>query len=354
MDGFKTKTPVKAGLDYPLEGVPDVGDTMEILPGLHWVRMPLPFSLKWINLWLIDDGEPGWTIVDTGIPLDETRDAWRQIFEKKLAGRPVWRIMVTHMHPDHSGNAGWLSRKFPGAGLWMTQLEYLTCRMLVADTGRDAPQAGIDFYNAAGWTQAQVGNYRERFGEFGRAVSQMPDSYRRLRDGETIRLGGHDWQAIIGRGHSPEHCCLYSEALNVMISGDQLLPRISSNVSVHPTEPLANPLADWIASCEKLRDMVPEDVLVLPAHNEPFHGAHKRLDHLVKGHEAALKRLKQRLEEAPRRVVDVFPAVFGRAIGDDVLSMATGEALAHLRCLIERGEAGVERDGDGVDWYTAV
>ena len=354
MDGFKTKTPVKAGLDYPLEGVPDVGDTMEILPGLHWVRMPLPFSLKWINLWLIDDGEPGWTIVDTGIPLDETRDAWRQIFEKKLAGRPVWRIIVTHMHPDHSGNAGWLSRKFPGAGLWMTQLEYLTCRMLVADTGRDAPQAGIDFYNAAGWTQAQVGNYRERFGEFGRAVSQMPDSYRRLRDGETIRLGGHDWQAIIGRGHSPEHCCLYSEALNVMISGDQLLPRISSNVSVHPTEPLANPLADWIASCEKLRDMVPEDVLVLPAHNEPFHGAHKRLDHLVKGHEAALKRLKQRLEEAPRRVVDVFPAVFGRAIGDDVLSMATGEALAHLRCLIERGEAGVERDGDGVDWYTAV
>lgn len=354
MDGFKTKTPVKAGLDYPLEGVPDVGDTMEILPGLHWVRMPLPFSLKWINLWLIDDGEPGWTIVDTGIPLDETRDAWRQIFEKKLAGRPVWRIIVTHMHPDHSGNAGWLSRKFPGAGLWMTQLEYLTCRMLVADTGRDAPQAGIDFYNAAGWTQAQVGNYRERFGEFGRAVSQMPDSYRRLRDGGTIRLGGHDWQAIIGRGHSPEHCCLYSEALNVMISGDQLLPRISSNVSVHPTEPLANPLADWIASCEKLRDMVPEDVLVLPAHNEPFHGAHKRLDHLVKGHEAALKRLKQRLEEAPRRVVDVFPAVFGRAIGDDVLSMATGEALAHLRCLIERGEAGVERDGDGVDWYTAV
>lgn len=354
MDGFKTKTPAKAGLDYPLEDVPGVGDTMEILPGLHWVRMPLPFSLQWINLWLIDDGEPGWTIVDTGIPSDETQEAWRQIFEKKLGGRPVWRIIVTHMHPDHVGNAGWLCRKFPGASLWMTQLEYLTCRTLVADTGRKAPQAGIDFYNAAGWTAAQVDNYRDRFGGFGRGVSQMPDAYRRLRDGETIRMGGHDWQAVIGRGHSPEHCCLYSETLNVMISGDQLLPRISSNVSVHPTEPLANPLADWIASCKKLRGMVPEDVFVLPAHNEPFRGAHKRLDHLVKGHEVALKRLKQRLEAAPRRVVDVFPAVFGRAIGDDVLSMATGEALAHLRCLIERGEAAVERDGDGVDWYTAA
>ena len=156
MDGLQSKTPARANLDYPIEAVPEVGETIEVLPGLHWLRMPLPFSLKWINLWLIDDGEPGWTIVDTGMPLPETKAAWRKIFDDHLDGRPVWLIIVTHMHPDHVGNAGWLSRKFPGAELWMSQLEYITCRMLIADTGRDAPQAGIDFYRAAGWSEDQI------------------------------------------------------------------------------------------------------------------------------------------------------------------------------------------------------
>lgn len=355
MDGFQTKTPAKPRLDYPLgETTPEVGETIEIRPGLHWVRMPLPFSLQWINLWLIDDGEKGWTIVDTGMPFPDTKQAWRDIFEKKLGGRPVWRIIVTHMHPDHIGNAGWLSRKFPGSELWISRLEYVSCRMLIADTGREAPQAGLDFYRAAGWNADQLARYSKNFGRFGRGVSQMPDAYRRLSDGETIRLGGADWTIIMGNGHSPEHACLYSESLNVLISGDQLLPRISSNVSVHPTEPYANPLVDWMDSCARLRGAVPEDVLVLPAHNEPFHGAHQRLTHLIDGHETGLRRLVMRLQEAPRRVIDVFPALFGRKIGEDDFSMATGEALAHLNCLVARGDAQVRRDGDGVDWYTSA
>lgn len=352
MDGFQTKTPVKAGLEYPYETAPGTGTTIEVAPGLHWVRMPLPFALEWINLWLADDGEKGWTIIDTGMPLPDTKAAWRKIFEEKLGGRPVWRIIVTHMHPDHVGNAGWLSRKFPGAELWMTRLEYITCRMLVADTGREAPQEGIDFYRAAGWSEDHLETYRQRFGGFGRGVSRMPDAYRRLVDGETITLAGQPWTVVTGHGHSPEHGCLYSERLNVLVSGDQLLPRISSNVSVHPTEPLANPLQDWIDSCRKLKGAVAEDVLVLPAHNLPFRGAHRRLDHLVDGHETGLIRLKRRLGEAPRRAVDVFPALFSRKIGDDLISMATGEALAHLNCLIARGEAGVQRDEEGVDWYS--
>ena len=352
MDGFAGKTAGRAALNYPHgDTVPEVGETIEVAKGVFWVRMPLPFSLKWINLWLIDDGPKGWTIVDTGMPLDDTKTAWRKIFEDKLDGRPVWRVIVTHMHPDHIGNAGWLTRKFPGAELWISRLEYVTCRLLVADTGREAPQVGVDFYVRAGWTGAQVDNYKARFGGFGRAVSQMPDAYRRLVDGQTISMAGHDWQVITGNGHSPEHVCLHCPALNVVISGDQLLPRISSNVSVFPTEPAADPLKDWLDSCEKLKAQLPPDVLVLPAHNEPFTGAHDRLQHLIRGHEVALKRLKQRLDQAPRRSVDVFPAIFGRKIGDDVLSMATGEALAHLNCLIERGDAVIEIDDDGVGWY---
>ena len=354
MDGFEGKTAGRAALTYPHgETVPDVGDTIEVAPGVHWVRMPLPFSLQWINLWLIDDGPKGWTIVDTGIPGSDTKEAWRKIFAEKLGGRPVWRVIVTHMHPDHIGCAGWLSRKWPDSEFWISRLEYITCRMLVADTGREAPKAGTDFYHRAGWSGAQIENYKSRFGGFGRGVSQMPDAYHRLEDGMTFEMAGHDWQVVTGNGHSPEHSCLHCSELNVLISGDQLLPRISSNVSVFPTEPAADPLKDWLDSCSKLKAAVAADVLVLPAHNEPFTGAHERLDHLIRGHEVALKRLLQRLGQEPRRVVDIFPAIFGRKIGDDVLSMATGEAIAHLNCLIARGQAAYTFDDDGVAWFAA-
>ncbi len=354
MDGFEGKTAGRAPLDYPFgETVPDVGETIEVVPGLHWVRMPLPFSLKWINLWLIDDGERGWTIVDTGMPMDDTKSAWRKIFDDKLDGRPVWRIIVTHMHPDHIGNAGWLHRKFPGSEFWISRLEYVSCRMLVADTGREAPQAATDFYKQAGWNEGQVETYKSRFGGFGRAVSRLPDAYRRLEDGNEFEMAGKTWRVISGNGHSPEHSCLFCPDLNVVISGDQLLPRISSNVSVFPTEPMADPLRDWLDSCAKLKAELPEDVLVLPAHNEPFRGAHQRLDHLIRGHGVALKRLTQRLSQEKRRVIDVFPAIFGRQIGDDVLSMATGEALAHLNYLLVKGEAVRTLDENQVAWYSS-
>ena len=352
MSEFKGKTAGRAALHYPFgERVPDMGETIEIMKGIYWVRMPLPFALKWINLYLIDDGEKGWTVIDTGMPLEETKSAWRKIFDETLGGRPIWRVIITHMHPDHIGNAGWISRKFPGCELWITRLEYVSCRMLIADTGRDAPEAGISFYRAAGWQDHHIEAYKSRFGGFGRAVSRLPDSYKRLSDGDTLQMAGHDWSVITGSGHSPEHACLYCEDLNVFLAGDQLLPKISSNVSVFPTEPLADPLRDWIESCAKLRAAVPDDVYVLPGHNEPFKGARDRLQALIHGHEIALKRLKQRLQQAPRRAVDVFPAIFGRKIGDDLVSMATGEAIAHLNCLVERGDAVRETRADGITWY---
>jgi glyoxylase-like metal-dependent hydrolase (beta-lactamase superfamily II) len=236
MDGFTTKTPKRPGLNYLHgEAAPDHGQMMEITPRIQWIRMSLPFSLKFINVWLIDDGD-GWTIVDTGMPLKETRDAWKAILEPRVtADKPLKRVIVTHMHPDHVGCAGWLCYKY-GAELWMSRLEYTTCRMLISDTGREAPEAGISFYRKAGWDEAALQNYRDRFGGFGRGVSKMPDSFFRLSDGDTFEMGGEIWEVITGNGHSPEHVCLFCPSENIVISGDQLLPRISSNVSVHPTE----------------------------------------------------------------------------------------------------------------------
>ena len=333
MDGFEGKTE-RARYDYPFAEPPAVRTTLEVAPGVRWVRMPLPFSLKWINLWLIEDGD-GWTVVDTGIPNSETKSHWRTIFENELGGKPVKRVIVTHMHPDHIGLAGWMTHKWK-CELWITRLEYIQCRMLVADTGREAPQAGVDFYRAAGWEQEDLDKYVERFGGFGKAVSQLPDSFRRLSDGQEISIGGRTWRIVTGCGHSPDHACLWQPDLNVFISGDQILPRISSNVSVFPTEPEADPLKDWLDSCRKLKATIPEDVLVLPSHNEPFYGAHKRLDGLIEGHETAMKRVLSRLDE-PKRAIDLFTALFARAIEKDVLGMATGETIAHLNCLKGRG-----------------
>ena len=301
---------------------------------MRWVRMPLPFSLKWINLWLLEDGD-GWTLVDTGLQTSETKTHWRTIFTNHLGGRPIKRVIVTHMHPDHIGLAGWTTRKFQ-CDLWITRLEYVSCRMLVADTGREAPEAGVKFYRAAGWAQEDLDKYVDRFGGFGKAVSQLPDAFHRLDDGQELTIGGRTWRVVTGCGHSPDHACLWQPDLNLFISGDQILPRISSNVSVFPTEPEADPLADWLSSCAKLKSVIPEDVLVLPAHNEPFRGAHKRLDALIEGHELGLRRLLSRLDQ-PQQAIDLFAALFARTIDKDNFGMATGETIAHLNCLRRRG-----------------
>ena len=356
MDGLEDEVtadrPARPSLVYPLGDPPEAGIAREIAPGVRWIRMPLPFALKWINLWLLEDGD-GWTVIDTGVAMEQSREHWRAIFEANLQGRPVKRVICTHMHPDHMGLAGWICRKFD-AEFWMSRLEYITGRMLVADTGREAPEEGVKFYRAAGWDEDALDSYKVRFGGFGKAVSRMPDAYHRIVDGDVISINGRDWRVITGNGHSPEHVCLWQKELKLFISGDQVLPRISSNVSVFPTEPEGDPLADWINSCNKLRGAVSADVLTLPSHNEPFEGLHDRLVNLVEGHEKALARVMKRLEVEPRRAVDLFGALFARKIGGDLIGMATGEAIAHANCLVGRGLAKRVTDAEGITRYESA
>ncbi len=341
----------RAALVYPLEFSPEYGQAVDIAPGVKWMRMPLEGALAFINVWAIED-DGGWAIVDTGMRTEATAQAWRSVFAGALGGAPITRVFVTHLHPDHIGLAGWIVRKF-GCRTWMTRLEYLQCRMLVADSGREAPQDAIDFYRACGWDEEALEAYRARFGGFGKGVYQLPDSYHRIKDGDEIRIGAHLWRVVSGSGHSPEHACLHCPDLKLFISGDQVLPKISSNVSVFPTEPDGDPLTDWLTSLARIKTLVPNDVLVLPAHNDPFIGLHERLDHLIRGHERGLDRLEKTLAE-PRRAIDVFGSLFARKIGLDLLGMATGESMAHLNCLIVRGRARASRDDGGVVWYQAV
>lgn len=324
---------------------------LEVAPGVMWHRMPLPLTLNHINLWAIEDGD-GWTLVDTGMKTSQIAAIWETILAGPLGGRPIKRVICTHMHPDHIGMAGWLTRRFD-CPFWISRLEYVTCRMLVADTGREAPPEALRFYRAAGWSSADLEHYKARFGEFGNMVYALPDSFHRISDRQDILIGEHRWQAVVGRGHSPEHVCLYCPQLHVLISGDQVLPKITSNVSVFPTEPAADPLRDWLASLSVIRGLIPDDVCVLPAHNEPFHGLHPRIDQLIAGHERSLSRLLEALAE-PKRVTDVFGLLFRRPISESTLPMATGEALAHLNCLIQRGRVSARSNPDGVNSYVAV
>lgn len=338
-------------LSYPFAQGPTAQAAVEVALGVNWLRMPLTGPLGFINVWAIAEDD-GWAIVDTGLGGPETVQAWREAFKGPLGARRATRVFATHMHPDHVGMAGWLTRKY-GCRLWITRLEFLTCRSLAADTGREAPEDGLRFYRAAGWDAEALETYRARFGFFGKMLHALPDSYHRLRDGDEIPIGGATWRVVVGCGHSPEHACLWNPELKLLISGDQVLPRISSNVAVFPTEPDGNPLHEWLTSLARIKTIVPDEVLVLPAHNDPFFGLHARIDHLIAGHERGLARLRRLLAE-PKRAVDVFPALFRRAIDEAVLGMATGESLAHLNYLMARGEAVRETDAAGVDWYRAV
>lgn len=353
MDGTATSSGRGSAHDLVYVGMdaPAAGKVREVAPGVLWARLPLPFQLDHVNLYLLADGE-GWMVIDTGLKTPASIAAWKALLSGPLAGRPIRRVLCTHMHPDHIGLAGWLCER-SGASLLMSRTEYLTGRMLAAEEADDPPQAGEIFYRAAGWSDARIQAWRADYGGFGKGVSPMPRAYKRLCDDDLLSINGEEWQVVVGAGHSPEHVCLWRRSDDAFIAGDQILPRISSNVSVWPTEPDADPLGDWMDSLTKLRALLPERALILPGHGEPFTGVHARLDALRRGHETALKRLDRTLRK-PARVIDAFPAVFGRAVGDAMLGMATGEAQAHLNYLERRGRARRSRDEAGVDWWSAV
>jgi glyoxylase-like metal-dependent hydrolase (beta-lactamase superfamily II) len=335
-------------IEYEFDARPDIGETMPVAHGIHWLRMPLPFSLGHINLWLLED-EDGWAVVDTGIHTEHSKEVWQQTIGALMDDKPIRHVVVTHLHPDHVGCAGWLTDEY-GIDLWMTREEYLLCRVLVADTGRVAPEEGVSFYHAAGFPAEALYNYQKMFGMFGKYVAPLPEAYRRLMAGDRLHFAGHTWAVLIGRGHSVEHACFFDAERKLFVSGDQLLPTISSNVSVYPTEPQANPLRDWLESLRMLKTTLPADVLVLPAHGKPFRGAHGRLDALIKEHLDGCDALLELCVE-PKRAVDTFDALFKSRITDSNLIMATGEAVAHLNYLVDKGEISFEADAEGVNWY---
>ena len=327
---------------------PENGEPFEVAEGVWWVRFAMPISLDHINIWLLEDGD-GWTVVDTSLATKDSMAQWEKLFTGFMANKPVKRVICTHMHPDHMGLAGWLCERF-NCPLWMTREEFLQCHLLTAYTGDSVPEIAVNFYHSAGYTTAQLDGYKQKFGAFGKLVSQMPHAFRRIVDRETLTIGGRYWQVIVGSGHSPEHACLYCPALKIIIGGDQILPRITPNVSVFPTEPEGNPLLEWMESCARLISILPDDLITLPAHQSPFRGLHIRLNQMIDLHRLSLQALYEKLDK-PHRVIDCFTYLFKRPIDDADLGMATGETLANLNLLLYRGNIRRTTDPEGINWY---
>ena len=356
--GFEAKE--LKGLTYPLgDHAPEYGEIYNLAPDLGWTRMPVPGNLNHINLWLLDDdpvqsdaGGNGYAIADTGLFLPDVVAHWKSMFAGALSDRQLTRIFVTHFHPDHVGCAGWLANKFK-VPVWMNRTEWLLTRLLVNEQLEHPPEDVLRRRKFYGYEEERLEMMRKGgWGNFARAVSRLPSGHHRLDDGAVVRVGHRDWQIMTGGGHTPEHACMVDHQNGVIIAGDQILPRITSNVSIMDSEPDANPLAEWLASIAKFRAALPEDMLVLPAHGFPFKGIHARLDRLAEGHHEQLDRLEAALRTKEMRGVDTFGLLFGRPIDDSIYGLATGEAMAHLRYLERAGRASVE-ERDGAGWYSA-
>lgn len=338
-------------LRFPFETPPEPGAAVEVAEGVLWLRLPLPMALDHVNVYALADAD-GWTLIDTGMNSRKTRDIWEAALAGPLAGKTVARVLLTHHHPDHVGLVGWFQDR--GAELLTTRTAWLYARMLTLDV-QDRPSAqSMQFYTRAGMTPEMLTKRaHERPFNFADVVAPMPLGFTRVEEGETLTLGGRRWRVRLGQGHAPDHITLWSEVDELVIGGDQLLPGISPNIGVYPTEPEADPLTEWLEATVRFVPHAREDQLVLPGHKLPFTGLPFRLQQMAENHHQALERLLGHLHE-PQTAAGCFPALYKRPIGEGEYGLALVEAVAHLNCLLRRGQVCRSLRADGAWLWQAV
>jgi glyoxylase-like metal-dependent hydrolase (beta-lactamase superfamily II) len=328
-----------------LRDVPPKGtDTPEIAPGVLWLRLPLPFRLNHVNVWLLREAD-GWTIVDTGAGTEQARELWQSVLGGVLSGGRINRIVCTHGHTDHIGLAGWLVERSGGAPFSATLVEWLAPQVRLQESRLPMRPEVVRFMAAHGCDEPTIEAYRNDRRRTHALLGEIPGAIDRLRDGATIAFGGRQWHILVCGGHALEHASFWCEEDKILIAGDQVLSKISPMIGVYPNEPWADPLAEYLASLNLFRAL-PEDALVLPSHGLPFRGLHTRLDQLQHHHELRLDHLA-RLMDGPRTTMELTHGLFPKAVAEGQGRHALAETIAHAHYLIGRGRAVRETDGDG-------
>ncbi|MBF9038335.1 MBL fold metallo-hydrolase [Rhodobacterales bacterium LSUCC0387] len=332
-------------IHYPHETPPEKGTAREIADGIFWIRLSMPLGLDHVNVYALREPN-SWTVIDTGLDTKLNRREWAAITKDYLRGDPISRVVVTHHHPDHVGLAGWFMAQ--GAELLMTRTAWLTARMLTLDEEQTPSPEAVAFWRGAGMDEALLSKRLDnRPFNFYDIVYPLPLGFTRLEEGAVHRLGGRDWVVHLGQGHAPDHATLWCQDAPLVLAGDQLLPSISPNLGVYPTEPMADPVAEWLESCVRFETMAREDHLVLPGHKLPYHGLPARLAQLSDNHHGALARLREHLRAESRTAVDCFAPLFKRQIDEATYGLAMVEAVAHLNHLYHLGEVAREMDARG-------
>lgn len=322
-------------IGHPFEEPPETGEAVEVAEGVLWLRLPLPMALDHVNVYALDDGD-GWTIIDTGFDSRKSRAIWHSLLEGPLRGKPVRRVVVTHHHPDHIGLAGWFQSDHR-AELITTRTAWLMARMLCLDVQERPTEETLQFWRSAGMdSETYEKRALERPFNFADVVAPLPLGYKRIREGDSIVMGGRRWQVRMGNGHAPEHATFWSDDGQLVIGGDQMLATISPNIGVYATEPEADPVGEWLEACERLAAFATPSQLVLPGHKLPFTGLPTRIRQLIDNHHGALERLEAFLAE-PKTAVECFQTLFKRKIGAAEYGLALVESMAHVLHLYYQG-----------------
>ncbi|WP_432474712.1 MBL fold metallo-hydrolase [Amphritea sp. HPY] len=331
--------------------IPANGDVTEVAPGVLWLRMPLPFDLDHMNLYLLDDID-GWVVVDCGLGNTDSQDVWERVATEFLNGKPIKKVIVTHAHIDHIGAAGWLCRRW-NVPLWITAGELQTGQEYFHASEDSVAQLRAEksrFLHRMGMSSEQSAGVVDLSSSIATLVQPLPVDQYEIQDGMKLEIGNRQWRVIVSEGHSVAHASLYCEALGVLISGDQVLPRISSNVSVRVDNPEGNPLLSWLHSLERMKEL-PEQTLVLPAHEYPFHGLRQRLSELDLEHRDMLTRIEQACTE-PQTVMQLVAVIYRRKLSLFDQLLAGGECLAHLHYLLAEQRIRREEGSDGCLRFT--
>jgi len=340
------------GLTYPFPAPPPAGGLIEVAGGILWFRLSLPFLLDHVNLYVIEDGD-GWTLIDTGLGDRASQRAWAGLLAGALKGRPLKRIIVTHFHPDHVGCAGWLLERFD-VPLYMSATEYLLSLNMHLDPGALEADHYRRFYRNHGLDEATTQSVVTKGHEYLRIVSGLPKTFRRLVAGDVLTIGGRQFDVLTGGGHSPEQIMLLNRADKILFAADQVLAKISPNVSVAAVDPAGDPLGIYLRSLAALRTTVPDDVLVLPGHQLPFVGLRARASQLQRHHELRCAAVAAACRAAPRSAAELIPFIFERALDAHQMGFAFSEVLAHVNYMLRRGELTVVAGADPIERVIAT